>query len=183
MEYPGVMSVPVEVEDIDHGWNKVMREIKKLDGSYTAVGWFGHGGNPSDDVAARAGVNEFGAKIKVTKKMRGYLAGVLGIFLKKTTKIITIPSRPFVRKTASLYKRRLEKRKAIEYDRLLAGKQTAKQTLSRLGEFYVGALKYVITNVRFTPDSSITIKRKGSSNTLISTGEMRNATTHKEVMS
>ena len=64
----------VTVEDIDHGWDKVMREIKKLDGSYTAVGYFGHGGNPSDDIAARAAVNELGATIRVTKKMRGYLA-------------------------------------------------------------------------------------------------------------
>lgn len=177
------MYVAVKVVDIDHGWIKVMREIKKLDRSYTAVGWFGSGGNPSNDIAARAGVNEFGAKIKVTKKMRGYLAAVLGIFLKKTTRLIIIPSRPFMRKTASLYKRKLEKRKIIEYNRLLAGKQTAKQTLSRLGEFYIGALKHVITSVRFTPNSPATIKRKGSTNTLIDTGEMRNGTTHREVMS
>lgn len=172
----------VTTEIIDRGWNKTMREIKKLDGSYTAVGWFGHGGDPSNDVAARAAVHEFGATIRVTKKMRGYLAAVLGIFLRKKTNVIRIPSRPFIRKTASLYKGKLRERQEIEYNNLLGGRFTAKQVLSRLGEWYVGRLKFVMLRVRFKPLSSATVRAKGSSKPLVDTGQMIGATTHKEIM-
>lgn len=172
----------VEIEDRDMGYRKVMRELKKLDNSYTAVGFFGHGGNPSNDIAARAAVNELGATIRVTKRMRGYLAAVMGVFLKKTTNILRIPARPFMRRTASLYKRKLEERKVIELNGIISGRFSARQALSRLGEWYVGRIKYVITKLKFTLNSGITIKQKGSSKPLISSGEMRNATTHREIM-
>lgn len=43
-------------------------------------------------------VLEFGpTKIKVTKKMRGYLGAVLGMHLRKTTTHITIKAHPFMR--------------------------------------------------------------------------------------
>ena len=51
------------------------------------------------DVMVYAPVQEFGGKIKVTPKMRGYLAANYGIHLKKSTTHITIPSRPFMRTT------------------------------------------------------------------------------------
>lgn len=172
----------ISFEFRDFGYKKLIKEIKKLDGSYTVVGWFGSGGSPSEDVASRAAVNEFGATIRVTKRMRGWLAAVLGVFLKKTTNVIRIPARPFVKKTFSLYKRKLAKQMDIEYNRLLNMKQGAKKTLARIGEWYTGRIKYVITKIRFQPNSSITIKRKGSSNTLIDAGEMRNSTTHREIM-
>lgn len=176
----GVKGVKIEI--IDKGWNKTLAQIKKLNKSYTVVGWFGSGGTPSNDVAARAAVNEFGATIRVTKRMRGYLAAALGIFLKKSTTVIRIPSRPFVRKTASLFKKKTEERMAIEYNRLLGGQQSARQTLSRLGEWYVGRTKWVMTTVKFTPNSSATTKKKGSSRPLIDSGQMRNSTTHREIM-
>lgn len=172
----------VSFEWIDHGYKKILKEIKKLDNSFTAVGWFGHGGTPADDVAARAAVNEYGASIRVTKKMRGYLAGALGINLKKKTRFIKIPSRPFVRKTASLFKRRAIKRIEIEYGNMLLGRITAKHALSRLGEWYAGRTKWVMTHVRFTPNHPATIRKKGSSRPLIGSGEMMNRIDHKEVM-
>jgi hypothetical protein len=172
----------VDVVVVDKGWDKTMKEIKKLDDSYTAVGWFGNGGSPQNDVATRAAVNEMGATIRVTDKMRGYLAGVLGIFLKKTTTEIKIPPRPFIKETARIFSKKLEQRKLIEYDNLLAGKFTARQILSRLGEFWVGALKWVITRGKFSPNSGATVRAKGSSRTLIDTGQMRNSTTHREIM-
>lgn len=172
----------VEIEVIDHGYEARMKEIKKLDKSYTAVGWFGRGGTPSDDVAARAAVNEVGATIRVTKRMRGFLAAVLGIHLKKSTHVIRIPARPFVKKTASLFKRKLEERMMIEYNNLLAGRQSAKKTLARIGEWYVGRIKWTITHVSFTSNSSVTTERKGSSRPLVDSAEMMNSTTHREVM-
>ena len=167
---------------IDHGWNKLVAEIKKLDGSRTHVGWFGRGGDPSTDVAARAIVNEHGATIRVTKKMRGFLAGALGIYLKKSTRVIRIPARPFMAKTIALFKRKLSERMAIEYNNLLNGKQGAKKTLSRLGEYWVGRIKFTILRVKFKSNHPATIKKKGSSRPLVDTGQMINSTDHREVM-
>ena len=41
-------------------------------------------------------IHEYGGKIRVTPRMRGYLAAVHGIHLKKDTSHITIPKRPFM---------------------------------------------------------------------------------------
>lgn len=176
------MAPKIEQKMIDHGWNRVMAEIKKLDGSRTHVGWFGHGGDPSNDVAARAIVNEFGATIRVTGKMRGFLAGALGIFLKKSTKIIRIPARGFMKKTVALFHRKLDERMKIEYNRLLNGKQGARKTLSRLGEYWVGRIKFTILRVQFKKNHPATVKKKGSSRPLVDTGQMLNSTDHREKM-
>lgn len=172
----------VSVEVIDHGYDKLMREIKKLNKSYTAVGWFGNGGNPETDIAARAYLLEKGATIRVTKKMRGFLAASLGLFLNGKTHVIRIPARPFVSKTYSLYYRKASELLALKYNDLLAGKLTAKKLLSFVGEWYVGRIKYVMTNVRFAPNHPVTIRKKKSSKPLIDTGETRNSTTHREFM-
>lgn len=173
---------PGTVTVIDHGYDEVMREIKKLNKSYTAVGWFGRGGSPENDVAARAYLMEKGATIRVTKRMRGFLAASLGLFLNSRTNVIRIPGRPFISKTYSLYKRKVPDVFARKYNELLANRATAKQVLGFVGEWYVGRIKYVLTNVRFAPNHPVTVRKKRSSKPLIDTGEMRNSTTHREIM-
>lgn len=176
------MAGNVETEVIDHGYDQVMEEIKKFHKSHTSVGWFGRGGDPSNDVAARMAVLELGARIRVTKKMRGYLAAVMGIHLKKTTTEITIPARGVIRYTAEKEKKNLWDVLLHEYDRVIAVKQTAKQALSRAGEWYVGRLKYNMTNGPWKPLSQVTIDRKGSSKPFIDNGQLRNAADHREQM-
>jgi len=168
------------VTDKDLGWKRILKETQKLKKSYTAVGFFGNGGSPGTDIAARAAVNEYGATIRVTKKMRGFFAAKFGIGLKKSTNVIRIPARPSMAKTYSLHKRKIVERQAIEWGKLIDGKQTARRSLARLGEWYVGRIKWVIKTVRFAPNSSLTVKTKGSSKPLIQSGEMRNSVTHRE---
>jgi hypothetical protein len=172
----------VEVEIVDRGYEDLVKELKKLDGSYSAVGWFGHGGTPRDDVAARMAVINFGTKIGVTEKMRRYLAGALGIFLKKTTKFITIPARPVIENTATKTKNGLQKRKEAEVSRMIERGQTAKQTVARLGEWYVGETKKEMRGGKFAPLHPATAKKKGSTKPLIDTGQVLNSTTHREIM-
>ena len=54
--------------------------------------------SPNLDMAGLGAVQEFGARIKVTKKMRGYFAYAFGINLKKTTTEIVIPARSWLQK-------------------------------------------------------------------------------------
>lgn len=46
-----------------------------------------------------AAMNEFGGRITVTDKMRGFLSATKGIHLRKDKQYIDIPSRPFLRQT------------------------------------------------------------------------------------
>ena len=48
-------------------------------------------------------IHEYGALIKVTDKMRGFLAAVYGIYLKKTTEYIKMPARYPVRKALNRF--------------------------------------------------------------------------------
>lgn len=52
-----------------------------------------------------APIQEFGGQIKVTDKMRGFLAVNYGIHLRKDTTHITIPPRSFLRSTYQKHKR------------------------------------------------------------------------------
>ena len=50
-----------------------------------------------EELANLGHIHEFGRIVKVTPKMRGYLAAALGLHLKPDTVAITIPARPFLR--------------------------------------------------------------------------------------
>ncbi|MGD8707090.1 MAG: hypothetical protein PVI88_00215 [Nitrosopumilaceae archaeon] len=170
----------VKVEEIDRGWIRILRELRKLNNSYTAVGFFGHGGTPGDDIAARAAVQELGATIKVTTKMRFYFLYKFGFMLKKS--ILRIPKRPFMSEAYDDHKNKINKQLDRAYDNVLYGRHKAKQALSRIGEAWVGFIKLSIRTGNWKKNSSFTIKQKGSSRPLIKDGEMFNAVQHKEFM-
>lgn len=171
--------ISVKVEEKDMGWKKIKREVKKFQNSSTSIGYFSNGvGGPDKNIAARAMVQETGATIKVTSKMRGWWLYNHGTMLKKTA--LVIPKRPFMRQTFDKNKKKIFKEVEKNYDRVLAGRSTAKQALSRLGEWYVGRIKMTITNGRFKSLSPFTIMKKKSAKPLMDKGEMRRATTHRE---
>lgn len=88
--------------------NRIPEIIAQLTGEHTlTVGVFGANAekkqeNPDTGESSNismgdlANVHEFGCQIKVTDKMRGYLA-TQGLYLKKTTEYINIPERSFIR--------------------------------------------------------------------------------------
>jgi hypothetical protein len=168
----------VQVETIDHGWKRIKKELKKLNGGYTAVGFFGHGGDPGDDLAARAAVQELGANIKVTKKMRFYFLYKFGFMLKKD--VIHIPKRPFMKRTFNKNKSEINKQLDNAYDQVLKGNFGAKQMLARIGEGWVGLTKLTIRSGKFKKNSGFTISQKGSTRPLVDGGEMINGVEHKE---
>ena len=153
----------VSFEEKDLGWEKIQKELKKFENGYTKIGFFSNGGDPSSNIAARAAVQEYGAKIKV--------------FGRKESEI---PSRPFMRMTFENNKNKISKLMQRLYDGILEGKMTARRALKILGEWYVGQVKMTITTGTFAPLSPLTIKLKKSSKPLINTGEMRNSLQHRE---
>lgn len=146
----------VTVEDIDLGWNKIKEDIQKLNKAHTDVGFFGSGGGPETNMAARATVHEFGSQKQ------------------------NIPKRPFMRET---FDRNLDatlKVMAIWYSKIFIHKTTPRNALKNIGEWYTGRMKLQITTGSFTPLKASTVRAKKSSKALIDTGQMRNSITHKE---
>lgn len=91
-----------QVNKVTVNFGKLSKVLQKLDKKRSIrVGILGKDGiqkvADSDLTMAELGaVHEFGARIKVTPKMRGFL-GYLGIHLKKETTEIVIPIRSFLR--------------------------------------------------------------------------------------
>lgn len=90
-----------------------------------------------------------------------------------------IPERPFMRNAINNNKdvyARLIKNWARD---IIRGEITMEMALNRLGLKAVGDIQKEIVALRSPPNAPSTIEKKGSSNPLINTGEMRQKVTHK----
>lgn len=90
-----------------------------------------------------------------------------------------IPERPFLtnamRDNSRTYRAALKSSAA----KLIRGETDLTTVMSKLGILATGDIQKEITNLNDPPNSPVTIARKGSSNPLIDSGEMRGATTWK----
>lgn len=172
-----------DTEVIDMGWNKYVDSFD--DYEFVDVGIILEDGakkHPPKDgkqtditLAELAAVQEFGAQIQVTNKMRGYL-GATGLNLSKDTQTITIPARPFMRQTfdenESLIGRLVDEKENM----ILLGQTTRKQALEELGQTHRQQIqKSMSTQGKFKANHPYTISKKGSSQPLIDTGGLRQA--------
>jgi hypothetical protein len=146
-----------DVIDRDLGYKKIVKETKALDATSTNVGLFGSGGNPSDDMAARATVMEFGSSR--WKDTRGF---------------------PFIRQAFHNNLKSLQKVVQVWYGRVLDRKVESRKALENIGEWFTGKVKEEITNGSFRGLSIDTIIAKGSAKPLIDTGDLRRRVEHKE---
>lgn len=138
---------------IDKGWKQIKKNIFKMNGAYTAVGWIAS--ESGQDNVNKAVWNEYGTR-------KG------------------VPSRPFMRRTFD--KNKLQTQKLLKkYAKLvMQGKMNNRQALAQVGEIYSSMMKKMIRTGGWPPNSPKTIAAKGSSKPLIDTGEMLNSITHKE---
>ncbi len=88
---------------------------------------------------------------------------------KKNDKGIGVPERPFMIPAA---KKAANKIINITVQSIVGG-MDEQQALSKAGELFVGFIQKEITNLKEPPNSPYTIAKKGSSNPLIDTGDMR----------
>ena len=144
------MTKSTQVNDAD--WQRIKKEIKKFKGASTMVGY---PTGMTTLLLTKAYANEYGTS-------RG------------------IPSRPFMRQTFERVKNKVKNIIAKELNMIYAGSSTAKISISRLGEWYVGEVKRTFKTGNFVPNDPKTVKSKRSSKPLIDTGELRNSVTHKE---
>lgn len=76
-----------------------LKDLASLSGTVKAGVLEGARGAGGKAVLDYAPIQEFGGRIPVTEKMRGFLAVNYGIHLREETRAITIPPRPFLRTT------------------------------------------------------------------------------------
>jgi hypothetical protein len=162
-------------EIIDFGWENYIEQLDK-DLSYVDVGIIGEQASSKTGdltLAQLASVQEFGVVISVTPKMRGFLSAN-GLQLKKSTKEITIPSRPFIRQTFDEQIPELDRKSNELLDQVISGKITKKKALSELGQTHQNQIQSnMATKGKFKENHGFTERRKGSSQPLIDTGRLR----------
>lgn len=132
------------VQDIDLGWNEIMRKTRALAATQITIGI--HEDAPPEpdgtDLVMVAAVNEFGTD----------RAG--------PNHNTVIPSRPFMRTTADLYAVQLQQEVESEFDRMLGG-GTARKMLSNIGLWYQGRMKATLMTGPWTRNAPRTVAKKG----------------------
>ncbi len=139
--------------DVDKGFNKIFHNLNKLKNIELQVGIF------DEDIASYAQANEYGTISKLGNKH--------------------IPPRPFM-KTAFNAKDGWKKEIHDAINATSLGEDFQK-IIALLGEIAVNDIKLSISDNIPPPNAPSTIKKKGSSRTLIDSGKMRNSVTYKIV--
>ena len=153
---------------------ELKKRLKQMSASEIRGGVLGN-----DEIAMIAGVNEFGMKIGVTKKMRNYLASQ-GLHLRKDTDYINIPERPAIRSA-------FDDKKNIKQV-WTAGSEVydidtnLKSVLNKMGDELVGVIRKSIRSNFEPANHPFTIERKGGKDkTLIANGDYVRSITYKIV--
>lgn len=152
---------------------KMETSIKQLDGKKVSVGVLGGG-----ESAWLASIHEYGCKIPVTEKMRKYL-GATGLHLKKTTKYIVIPERGFLRNGYDESKDEVLNSAEQTLGDVIGGTMSTDQFLEIVGLLLSTKIKDYARDLDSPPNHPYTVERKGSSNPLVSTGDMIGSITYK----
>ena len=183
------------VQVIDHGWERIKREIRLADKSYTKVGFPDQAtvGQASrklkgvnvatnmTEMAMRAAFNEWGVEMIVTEKQARFLHSI-GLHMQPGS-IITIPARPFMSTSFDESIMLLNRLRNKLYRQVTEGRMSARQALSLIGEFMVARMKKKIREINTPPNHPVTIAlKRGSTNPLVATSQMINTVTHVEVM-
>lgn len=139
------------------------------------------------DMAGLGAVHEFGTTINVTPKMRAFLH-YIGVHLRKDTTQVEIPSRSFLRKALltaegkkALQVWNVEEKQAL-MDYLNKDTVSADALANTIGAKGLERVNDAFQTEGFgewTPDSQITINRKGSAKPLIDTGALEGAISYE----
>jgi hypothetical protein len=149
-------------EIIDHGWDRITRELGEVGNSYTKVGLHENGktsGESSmEEVINYASVNEFGCPEK------------------------KIPERAFMRETADSNMVKIIALQEEAVDAVIIGIKTPRQALMKIGEEVKEMIVQKITDGPWESNAPSTIKKKGFNLPLIDSRQMIDSIQHEEVI-
>ena len=172
----------VTIQD-DNRLPEVLRELRQLSSRRIEAGLFADKVSEKTLIAAR--VNEFGARIRKTPRMRRFLAAMArkyGIRLdpaKGNKDYVVIPPRPFIRSAADRGRNHIMQVAERMLGRVLDGQSPARDALAAVGLTMERLVKDQINRVNAPPLHPLTRAMKGSDKPLIASGVMRNAITFR----
>lgn len=157
------------VRERDRGWARIRKAVKAADGAGVKVGVLAAAGNHDQDdggvqpvtVAQVASWNEFGAGLKKDGTKR-------------------IPERPAFRQAIDGAREELRTEIVGAAVEVLLGEKVPR-ALGSVGLMAQALIRAKITALRDPPNAEITKERKGSSNPLIDTGQLRGSVTWEVV--
>ena len=126
-----------------------------------------------------ANIHEYGCVIRVTPKMRAFLHRQ-GIHLKKSTTVIKIPERSFLRNGHDENEKRILDQTERALSQVVAGKMSVDDMLDLYGQQMATAIKTYMRDLSQPPNRPYTVEQKGSSNPLIDTGAMLESITWRK---
>lgn len=151
---------------------KMSKAVKGLNGVKINVGVL------EGENAWLAAIHEYGCKIPVTPKMRAYLHRQ-GLHLKKTTTVITIPERSFLRSGFDAHNKEVLKKVEATMPDVLIGTMTVEKYCEIIGLLLASKIKEYARDLRSPANHPFTIAQKGSSNPLVDTGSMIGGITYE----
>lgn len=125
-----------------------------------------------------AGIHEYGCRIPVTPKMRAWFHHQ-GVHLKKSTTVIVIPERSFLRAGFDEHAQRILDNTESLLGDVADGTMSPHEYAKLIGLQLSTKIKEYARNLSSPPNSSFTVQRKGSSNPLVDTGDMINSITYE----
>ena len=155
----------VKIKTTKDEFPKMEKSVHALEGRKVKVGCL------QGENAWLAGIHEYGCKIPVTEKMRAYLHHK-GIHLKKSTTVITIPERSFIRAGHDEYVDEVMSHAEKVLPDVIDGTMSEDQYCQMVGELMSSKVKKYAIDLKDPPNSSWTVQEKGSSNPLVDTGNM-----------
>ena len=138
-------------KDIDRGWSRIKRELKRMGGISVEVGVHADAGTSDDGtpIALYAAANEYGTE--------------------------RIPERSFMRSTFDESRAEVKSLGVRLVRGVEDGKLSPERAAGFLGEHYVGLVKDKILSNIPPPNKPATVQRKGSSRTLVDNGFLLNS--------
>lgn len=162
-----------------NGLPKIIRELRKIQNSFIDIGILGPAGSK---VVLIASVQEFGATIEVTLKVRKALMRLLLEADRKDLirivpqvgSVINIPSRSFIRSTFDNPQAINKAFKFLEFgiDKILSGDGTALQAMQATAASFISSVQLKIRSNIEPSNSLLTLALKPSDTTLVVTGRM-----------
>lgn len=156
--------------------DEILKSLKELESYYAVVGITSSAGGK---LIMIANVHEYGCNIPVTNKMRGFFAYNFGVHLKKSTKLIKIPERSFIRSGFDKYKENFANYEDILM-KVIEGSISPRQFYEIIGQAAADKImRFLIDEVKSPGNSGLTIANKGKSNPLVHTGRLADAISYE----
>ena len=143
---------------------EVIADLRKMNQKKAKVGY-----QAGSELEMIATVHEFGARIKVTDKMRGYLASQ-GLHLRAETTHIVIPERSFLRTGADKHEKEVQAKANELIADVIAGHISTETFFEMLALELRGKIQEHARDLDDPVNHPFTVERKGSSNPLVDNG-------------